>query len=183
MANDLDRVLAALAAPTRRRIVDHLRRGPRRAGELAPASGAVRRPARVAGRGGRVLERTAGGVQGARRARAQGTPDVSAADGVRVSLDVAVEPAVAFEVFTTELDAWWGRGPRFRFVPPYAGSMRLEPGLGGRLLHVVKEAGRIFEGGRIEAWEPPSRLAFTWRLANFRPGQITRVEVRFEPVE
>jgi DNA-binding transcriptional ArsR family regulator len=35
MANDLDRVLAALAAPARRRIVDHLRRGPRRAGELA----------------------------------------------------------------------------------------------------------------------------------------------------
>ena len=108
---------------------------------------------------------------------------MSAADGVRVSLDVAVEPAVAFEVFTTELDAWWGRGPRFRFVPPYAGSMRLEPGLGGRLLHVVNEAGRIFEVGRIEAWEPPSRLAFTWRLANFRPGQITRVEVRFEPIE
>ena len=39
MANDLDRVLAALAAPTRRRIVDHLRRGPRRAGELASACG------------------------------------------------------------------------------------------------------------------------------------------------
>ena len=39
MANDIDRVLSALAAPTRRRIVDHLRRGPRRAGELASACG------------------------------------------------------------------------------------------------------------------------------------------------
>jgi DNA-binding transcriptional ArsR family regulator len=39
VANDIDRVLSALAAPTRRRIVDHLRRGPRRAGELASACG------------------------------------------------------------------------------------------------------------------------------------------------
>jgi hypothetical protein len=31
---------------------------------------------------------------------------VTAADGVRVGIDVDVEPAVAFEVFTTELDAW-----------------------------------------------------------------------------
>ena len=37
MAIDLDRVLTGLAEPTRRRIVDHLRRGPRRAGELAAA--------------------------------------------------------------------------------------------------------------------------------------------------
>jgi uncharacterized protein YndB with AHSA1/START domain len=108
---------------------------------------------------------------------------VSAADGVRVAIDVGVAPAVAFEVFTTELDAWWGRGPRFRLAPPYAGSMRLEPGLGGRLLHVGGDDGPTFEVGRVEAWEPPSRLAFTWRLSSFRPGQITRVEVRFEPVE
>lgn len=35
MSNDLDRTLAALAEPTRRRLVDLLRAGPRRAGELA----------------------------------------------------------------------------------------------------------------------------------------------------
>ena len=34
---DLDRTLAALADPTRRRVVDLLRGGPRRAGELAAA--------------------------------------------------------------------------------------------------------------------------------------------------
>ena len=38
----------------------------------------------------------------------------SAADAVTVALDVAVPPEVAFDVFTRELDAWWGRGPRFR---------------------------------------------------------------------
>ena len=35
MASNLDATLAALADPTRRRVVDLLRRGPRRAGELA----------------------------------------------------------------------------------------------------------------------------------------------------
>lgn len=108
---------------------------------------------------------------------------MSDADGVRVAIDVGVEPAVAFEVFTTELDLWWGRGPRFRFAPPWAGTMRLEPGLGGRLLHVPGDEKPPFEVGRVEAWEPPARLAFSWRLSNFRPGQVTRVEVRFEPVE
>jgi DNA-binding transcriptional ArsR family regulator len=39
VATDLDRVLTGLAEPTRRRIVEHLRRGPRRAGELAEACG------------------------------------------------------------------------------------------------------------------------------------------------
>jgi DNA-binding transcriptional ArsR family regulator len=39
MVTDLDRILGCLAEPTRRRVVDHLRRGPRRAGELASACG------------------------------------------------------------------------------------------------------------------------------------------------
>jgi len=58
MATDLDRVLAGLAEPTRRRIVDLLRRGPRRAGELAEACGmsmpAVSRHLRVLRRCGLV---------------------------------------------------------------------------------------------------------------------------------
>jgi DNA-binding transcriptional ArsR family regulator len=39
MVNDLDATLAALADPTRRRVVELLRERPRRAGELAAASG------------------------------------------------------------------------------------------------------------------------------------------------
>src|SRR5262245_23336598 len=39
MATDIDRTIAGLAAPMRRQIVAHLRRGPRRAGELATACG------------------------------------------------------------------------------------------------------------------------------------------------
>jgi DNA-binding transcriptional ArsR family regulator len=38
IVNDLDETLAALADPTRRRVVELLREGPRRAGELAAGS-------------------------------------------------------------------------------------------------------------------------------------------------
>jgi uncharacterized protein YndB with AHSA1/START domain len=104
---------------------------------------------------------------------------VSAADSVTVSIEVGVEPAVAFDVFTRELDAWWGRGPRFRFLAPYGGTLRLEPGVGGRLLHVA-EPGVSFVVGHVEVWEPPRRLALSWRLTSFTPEQQTRVDVRFE---
>ncbi|MBV8772882.1 MAG: SRPBCC domain-containing protein, partial [Deltaproteobacteria bacterium] len=53
--------------------------------------------------------------------------------------------------------------------------------LGGRLIEILP-GGDIFEIGRITTWESGVRLAFTWRQETFEPGQLTRVEVRFEPV-
>lgn len=102
------------------------------------------------------------------------------ADTVQVSLTVAADPATAFEVFTGELDLWWRRGPRFRFVAPFEGAMRLEPGVGGRLLH-EHQPGASFEVGQIQVWEPPRRLVLTWRLPSFPAGMATRVDVRFDP--
>jgi hypothetical protein len=82
---------------------------------------------------------------------------VSAADGVSVPVDVEVEPAVAFDAFTRELDAWWARGPRFRFLAPYGGTMTLEPGVGGRLLHIQDEAaGRVFSWGASRSGSRPT---------------------------
>jgi uncharacterized protein YndB with AHSA1/START domain len=107
---------------------------------------------------------------------------VSATDAVTVSVDIEVEPEFAFAVFTRELDTWWARGPRYRFLAPYQGTLVLEPGVGGRLLHVADQAaGRVFVVGAVEVWEPPHRLALTWRLPNFTPDQATRVSVSFEP--
>ncbi|WP_436498164.1 ArsR/SmtB family transcription factor [Actinokineospora sp. HUAS TT18] len=60
MVNDVDAALAALADPTRRRIVELLRERPRRAGELVAAfdtsAPAISRHLRVLRRGGVVAE-------------------------------------------------------------------------------------------------------------------------------
>jgi uncharacterized protein YndB with AHSA1/START domain len=60
--------------------------------------------------------------------------------------------------------------------------MRFEPGVGGRLLEIYDEASHdAFELGRVRVWEPGARLVFDFHARNFAPGQITEVEIRFEP--
>ena len=96
-----------------------------------------------------------------------------------VSTLVAVDPATAFEVFTAEVDAWWKRGPRYRYGPDRSGSMRFEPGVGGRLLEEY-DAGDAFEVGRILVWDPPGRLVWEGMGREREPGKRTEIEVRFE---
>ena len=38
----------------------------------------------------------------------------------------------------------------------------------------------VLERGRVLVWDPPTRLAFTWRAGNFSPDENTHVEVLFE---
>jgi uncharacterized protein YndB with AHSA1/START domain len=100
---------------------------------------------------------------------------------ILVSLRVGATPARAFDAFVNEIGAWWRPNELFRFTPTSPGAMAFETGLGGRLTETPPD-GDAFEIGRITVWEPGERLAFTWRQASFAPDQITRVEVRFEPV-
>jgi len=100
---------------------------------------------------------------------------------ISVTTVVAVEPRDAFEVFTQEVDAWWCRGPRFRFLPDLPARLRFEGGSGGRLLE-VDDSGAEFEVGRILDWKPGERLRFEFRALAFEPGDVTEVLVRFEPV-
>jgi uncharacterized protein YndB with AHSA1/START domain len=62
--------------------------------------------------------------------------------------------------------------------------MRIEPRVGGAVEETWSEGGtpRSFELGRVTAWEPPARLAFTWRNATFAPLEQTDVEVTFAAV-
>lgn len=103
------------------------------------------------------------------------------ADEICVSTVVALDPRAAFEVFTGEVDGWWKRGPAYRVQRGSDGTMRFEPGPGGRLVQVFED-GETFELGRVLTWEPFHRLAFEFRGPNFRPGESTEVEVRFEAV-
>jgi uncharacterized protein YndB with AHSA1/START domain len=104
-------------------------------------------------------------------------------DQARVTVLVEVEPALAFHVFTEEIDQWWRRGAKFRLSGKSHGILRLEPGVGGRLFESFSSPSgiaRVIETGRVTAWEPPSRLVFEWRAANFAKDEKTEVEIVFE---
>lgn len=98
-------------------------------------------------------------------------------------VEVEVDPATAFEVFTTEASAWWHRD-RSLWGPGTTGAMRFEPGVGGRLL-LDREpgAGAAREIGRVEVWEPTPRLMFSYGAPDDAPAARTEVEVRFEATE
>lgn len=99
---------------------------------------------------------------------------------VLVAIRVPATPSRAFAAFTEEIAQWWKPNRLFTFTTAKFGRMSFEPGEGGRLIETAKD-GSVFEVGRITAWEPPSRLVFTWRQATFEPDQFTEVHVRFEP--
>ena len=106
-----------------------------------------------------------------------------AGDRAVASVLVEVEPAVAFAVFTEETDLWWRRGPRFRVGGNSPGVLTFEPRAGGRLFEAYTGArgAAVAEIGTVLAWEPPTRLVFEWRGANFAPHERTEVEVTFAP--
>jgi uncharacterized protein YndB with AHSA1/START domain len=102
---------------------------------------------------------------------------------VSVSVDVAVDPATAFEVFTEEIDSWYQRGPYSWKYPDRAVGIRFEPYVGGRLLEVHDPAtGEGFASGEVLVWEPGRRLVYADLVSSAPPDPRTEVEVRFEAV-
>ena len=109
-------------------------------------------------------------------------PAPAAGDQARVTVQVAVAPALAFDLFTREIDLWWRRGIKYRASGRHAGVLCFEPGVGGRLFETFTVAGqeRLVVVGTVTAWEPPRRFVFDWRNTNFAPHEKTEVEVRFD---
>ena len=99
---------------------------------------------------------------------------------VYVALRVKASPERAFAAFTGEIGAWWRPSGLFQ-TTPRPGVLSFEGGPGGRLIE-TRAGGKVFEIGRISVWDPPRRLAFAWRQANFPPDLSTEVEVVFEAV-
>ena len=100
---------------------------------------------------------------------------------VRKTVTVAADPARAFAVFTSRLDAWWpsthhiGASPIKHAV--------LEPGVGGRWYEIGEDGGET-NWGEVLAWEPPLRLVLGWRIKDWKydPEVLTEVEVVFTPL-
>jgi uncharacterized protein YndB with AHSA1/START domain len=96
---------------------------------------------------------------------------------------VGVGPARAFEAFTGEINNWWKKDSPFWMDPERRLGLRFEPYVGGRFLEVYDENGEGYEIGRITAWEPGSKVAYTWRQSDWPEEAITNVEVTFEPID
>jgi uncharacterized protein YndB with AHSA1/START domain len=108
---------------------------------------------------------------------------MTAAGIATASIEVGGDPRTAFDVFTAEIGGWWRRGTRYWVDPARALAMRFEPRVGGRLVEVYDAAtGEGHDVGLVTAWEPGSRLHFTWRMPDWPDGISTDVEVDFEPV-
>jgi DNA-binding transcriptional ArsR family regulator len=94
VVSDLDVVMGALADPVRRRVVELLREGPRRAGELAHGVGmsgpAVSRHLRVLRGSGVVVVETSEGDARVRMYR------------------LRAEPFVALRAWLDQVEAFWG---------------------------------------------------------------------------
>lgn len=88
----------------------------------------------------------------------------SATTSVSLSMNVALEPAAAFETLIAELV------PGLERV-----GMRLEPGADGRLTQDE------FIVGKVSAWEPGQLARLEWRQANWKSDALTEVELRVEP--
>jgi uncharacterized protein YndB with AHSA1/START domain len=104
-----------------------------------------------------------------------------ASDQVRVSTLVRVPPAVAFRVFTEDVDQWWRGGRKYRVGGKHRSVVHIEGGVGGRLFESFETStgAKVYETGKITAWEPPSRFAFEWRSPNYTAEEKTFVEVLF----
>jgi len=97
---------------------------------------------------------------------------------VYVALRVKATPERAFDVFVHEIGDWWRPSMLFQTTPRPPGRLAFAD---GRLTETLAN-GKVFEIGKVLAWEPPSRLVFSWRQASFPPDLQTEVEVRFEAV-
>lgn len=130
-------------------------------------SGRARRPRR-APEGGPdpplgLTRRSAGGFRTLTPGVGYGTILPHPVATIRISMDLGLDPAAAFEVLVEDLGAALERA-----------GLRFEPGAEGRVL----EGGATV--GTVVSWEPGERMALRWRPADWDTDE-TEVELRLEP--
>lgn len=87
-------------------------------------------------------------------------------------------PAEAFALFTDGLNRWWPRASHSVFEAR-AARVGIDPFVGGEI-YEVRDDGERLAWGRVLAWEPPARVAFTWHPGH-DAAQAQEVEVTFAP--
>lgn len=95
------------------------------------------------------------------------------------SVTVPRSPEEAFRIFAAEIARWW---PLSKFSISHgrskmAKTCAMEPFVGGEIYEVDEDGARC-PWGRVVAWNPPARVAFTWHPAS-DPAQAQDIEVTF----
>lgn len=105
------------------------------------------------------------------------------ARSARASVEVPVGPATAFRVFTEQIGRWWVPGPINYFDADRAVAMRVEPGLGGRVLEEYADGPPLVIAEIID-WAPGERLVYRGVVDDSQTeiiftsvGAATRVDV------
>ncbi len=104
-------------------------------------------------------------------------------DIVTATVEVALDPATAFAVFTEEIGQWWRPGPINWYDADRAVDIRFEPGVGGRWLEVYDDSvSDALEIGRVLVWEPTGVLVLEYRDGGYELDG-TEIEIYFEAID
>ena len=99
------------------------------------------------------------------------------------TVQVKAAPEKAFELFVSQMGAWWprggtiGKGPHAEIV--------LEPRVDGKWLERDAD-GNETQWGKVLAWEPPGRVLLAWQINTqwvYDPNLVTEVELTFARTE
>jgi uncharacterized protein YndB with AHSA1/START domain len=106
-------------------------------------------------------------------------------DRTAVSTMIVVDAPLerAFRVFTDDMGSWWP--PEHHLIGAPLASMVFEPKVGGDVYDVGEDGSRC-RWARVLAYDPPSRVVFSWDVSvqwqvETDPGRTSEVEVRFVP--
>ena len=102
-----------------------------------------------------------------------------------VTETIVVEAPIerAFEVFTADIGSWWPTS--HHILQAELAEMLFEPRVGG---HIIDRGvdGTECRWARVLAYEPPTRVVFSWDITlqwqiETDPARVSEVEVRFLP--
>ena len=94
---------------------------------------------------------------------------------VAETVDVTCSPEEAFELFTSRMGEWWPLD-RASYGGARARDIFLEPRAGGRFFERFTDGDEL-QVGSVVVCDPPERIVFTWRTADWE-GE-TEVDVTF----
>lgn len=107
------------------------------------------------------------------------TADAELLPAVEHSVQVSIEPAAAFELFTQRIAIWWPFNGHSCFGEQ-ALDVQFEPFCGGAVTEIARDGARMAWGTLIE-WSPPDGFAMRW-FPGLDEQRATLLRVRFVAV-